>query len=182
MTFAPPKFTTLGCRLNAYETEAMKDLAAQAGLDGAVVINTCAVTSEAVRKATTSNPGERPTLIEKWVAAGEAVEANAAMPPTYTYLEDVPHMVQIVPDPVDLDGLQRAMDTKAAAEAKFESLVARQHEFDSALDASRRIERELTVERLVNFIDPVRPLDRQLGEGFGPVGDHFGIGELRGFC
>ncbi|WP_439521361.1 tRNA (N(6)-L-threonylcarbamoyladenosine(37)-C(2))-methylthiotransferase MtaB [Marivita sp.] len=47
----PPKFTTLGCRLNAYETEAMKDLAAQAGLENAVVINTCAVTSEAVRKA-----------------------------------------------------------------------------------------------------------------------------------
>ncbi len=47
----PPKFTTLGCRLNAYETEAMKDLAAQAGLENAVVVNTCAVTSEAVRKA-----------------------------------------------------------------------------------------------------------------------------------
>ncbi|MFT6452389.1 MAG: threonylcarbamoyladenosine tRNA methylthiotransferase MtaB [Halocynthiibacter sp.] len=47
----PPIFATLGCRLNAYETEAMKDLAAQAGIEGAVVINTCAVTSEAVRKA-----------------------------------------------------------------------------------------------------------------------------------
>ncbi|MGH1458212.1 MAG: tRNA (N(6)-L-threonylcarbamoyladenosine(37)-C(2))-methylthiotransferase MtaB [Paracoccaceae bacterium] len=47
----PPKFTTLGCRLNAYETEAMKDLAAQAGMEGAVVVNTCAVTAEAVRKA-----------------------------------------------------------------------------------------------------------------------------------
>lgn len=46
-----PKFTTLGCRLNAYETEAMKDLAAQAGLENAVVVNTCAVTAEAVRKA-----------------------------------------------------------------------------------------------------------------------------------
>ncbi|MDU9004277.1 tRNA (N(6)-L-threonylcarbamoyladenosine(37)-C(2))-methylthiotransferase MtaB [Sedimentitalea todarodis] len=46
-----PKFTTLGCRLNAYETEAMKDLSAQAGLDNAVVVNTCAVTAEAVRKA-----------------------------------------------------------------------------------------------------------------------------------
>ncbi|MGH1413839.1 MAG: tRNA (N(6)-L-threonylcarbamoyladenosine(37)-C(2))-methylthiotransferase MtaB [Pelagimonas sp.] len=47
----PPKFTTLGCRLNAYETEAMKDLAKQAGVDNAVIINTCAVTQEAVRKA-----------------------------------------------------------------------------------------------------------------------------------
>ena len=46
-----PIFSTLGCRLNAYETEAMKDLAARAGVENAVIINTCAVTSEAVRKA-----------------------------------------------------------------------------------------------------------------------------------
>ncbi|UWR84262.1 tRNA (N(6)-L-threonylcarbamoyladenosine(37)-C(2))-methylthiotransferase MtaB [Phaeobacter inhibens] len=46
-----PKFTTLGCRLNAYETEAMKELSQQAGLHNAVVVNTCAVTAEAVRKA-----------------------------------------------------------------------------------------------------------------------------------
>ncbi len=46
-----PVFTTMGCRLNAYETEAMKELAADAGLEGAVVVNTCAVTAEAVRKA-----------------------------------------------------------------------------------------------------------------------------------
>ena len=31
-----PVFTTLGCRLNAYETEAMKDLAAQAGVRNAL--------------------------------------------------------------------------------------------------------------------------------------------------
>ena len=46
-----PKFTSLGCRLNAYETEAMKELTAQVGLEGAVIINTCAVTAEAVRKS-----------------------------------------------------------------------------------------------------------------------------------
>ncbi|QBF34022.1 tRNA (N(6)-L-threonylcarbamoyladenosine(37)-C(2))-methylthiotransferase MtaB [Thalassococcus sp. S3] len=46
-----PVFTTLGCRLNAYETEAMKELSAEAGLSNAVVVNTCAVTAEAVRKA-----------------------------------------------------------------------------------------------------------------------------------
>ena len=46
-----PIFSTLGCRLNAYETEAMKELDAAAGVDNAVVINTCAVTAEAVRKA-----------------------------------------------------------------------------------------------------------------------------------
>jgi threonylcarbamoyladenosine tRNA methylthiotransferase MtaB len=46
-----PKFTTLGCRLNAYETEAMKDLSQQSGLQNAVIVNTCAVTAQAVRKA-----------------------------------------------------------------------------------------------------------------------------------
>jgi len=46
-----PKFTTLGCRLNAYETEAMKELSQAAGLENLVVVNTCAVTAEAVRKS-----------------------------------------------------------------------------------------------------------------------------------
>ena len=41
-----PIFATLGCRLNAYETEAMKELAAAAGLQGAVIVNTCAVTAK----------------------------------------------------------------------------------------------------------------------------------------
>ena len=61
-----PIFTTLGCRLNAYETEAMKELSQMAGLDNAVVVNTCAVTAEAVRKARQEirrlrreNPGAR---------------------------------------------------------------------------------------------------------------------------
>jgi len=51
MDRAAPQFHTLGCRLNAYETEAMKELSAAAGVEDAVVINTCAVTAEAVRKA-----------------------------------------------------------------------------------------------------------------------------------
>jgi threonylcarbamoyladenosine tRNA methylthiotransferase MtaB len=46
-----PVFSNHGCRLNAYETRAMEELAAGAGLGNAVVINTCAVTAEAVRKA-----------------------------------------------------------------------------------------------------------------------------------
>ncbi|MBM9593511.1 tRNA (N(6)-L-threonylcarbamoyladenosine(37)-C(2))-methylthiotransferase MtaB [Roseitranquillus sediminis] len=46
-----PVFSTLGCRLNAYEAEAMKALADAAGVEDAVVVNTCAVTAEAVRKA-----------------------------------------------------------------------------------------------------------------------------------
>ena len=57
---------TFGCRLNAYEAEVMKSEAQRAGLDNAVIINTCAVTSEAVRqgkrairKARRDNPAAR---------------------------------------------------------------------------------------------------------------------------
>ncbi|ARE40797.1 tRNA-t(6)A37 methylthiotransferase [Rhodovulum sp. P5] len=46
-----PRFTTFGCRLNAWETEAMKALTDAAGLENVEVVNTCAVTAEAVRKA-----------------------------------------------------------------------------------------------------------------------------------
>jgi len=42
---------TFGCRLNAYEAEVMKSEAEKAGLDNAIIINTCAVTAEAVRQA-----------------------------------------------------------------------------------------------------------------------------------
>ena len=42
---------TFGCRLNAYEGEVMKAEARKAGLDNAIIINTCAVTAEAVRQA-----------------------------------------------------------------------------------------------------------------------------------
>jgi threonylcarbamoyladenosine tRNA methylthiotransferase MtaB len=42
---------TLGCRLNLYESEAMRGLAQDAGLKDVVLVNTCAVTAEAVRQA-----------------------------------------------------------------------------------------------------------------------------------
>jgi threonylcarbamoyladenosine tRNA methylthiotransferase MtaB len=45
------RVVTLGCRLNAYESEVMRRHATAAGLGDAVIVNTCAVTSEAVRQA-----------------------------------------------------------------------------------------------------------------------------------
>ena len=84
MTVAPI-FATLGCRLNAYETEAMRELVAAAGVEGAVVVNTCAVTAEAVRKAkqeirrlSRENPGA--ALIVTGCAAQTEPETFAAMP------------------------------------------------------------------------------------------------------
>ena len=42
---------TFGCRLNAAESEVIRREATGAGFSDTVVVNTCAVTSEAVRQA-----------------------------------------------------------------------------------------------------------------------------------
>lgn len=81
-----PVFTTFGCRLNAYETEAMRDLARGAGMDSQlVVVNTCAVTAEAVRQARQQirklrrdNPEAR--LVVTGCAAQTEAASFAAMP------------------------------------------------------------------------------------------------------
>ncbi len=46
-----PQILTFGCRLNAYESEVMRNHALEAGLNDAIIVNTCAVTGEAVRQA-----------------------------------------------------------------------------------------------------------------------------------
>jgi threonylcarbamoyladenosine tRNA methylthiotransferase MtaB len=45
------RVVTLGCRLNAYEGQVIREQTRAAGLDDAVIVNTCAVTGEAVRQA-----------------------------------------------------------------------------------------------------------------------------------
>jgi threonylcarbamoyladenosine tRNA methylthiotransferase MtaB len=46
-----PQVISFGCRLNGHEADIMADHAAAAGLAETIVVNTCAVTGEAVRKA-----------------------------------------------------------------------------------------------------------------------------------
>jgi threonylcarbamoyladenosine tRNA methylthiotransferase MtaB len=82
---AVPQVVTLGCRLNAYESEVMRAHAGAVGLDNAVIVNTCAVTAEAVRQAAQTirrlrrdNPGAR--LIVTGCAAQIEPERFAAMP------------------------------------------------------------------------------------------------------
>ena len=83
----PPVFTTLGCRLNAYETEAMKDLAAQAGVENAIIINTCAVTAEAVRKARQEiRKHRRESPDAKIIVTGCAAQTE---PDTFTAMTEV---------------------------------------------------------------------------------------------
>ena len=76
---------TFGCRLNAYESEAIKARAGEAGLRDAIVFNTCAVTAEAVRqsrqairKARREHPEAR--IIVTGCAAQTESETYSAMP------------------------------------------------------------------------------------------------------
>lgn len=48
---SPADIITFGCRLNAYESEVMRMHAKAAGLDDAIIVNTCTVTAEATRQA-----------------------------------------------------------------------------------------------------------------------------------
>ena len=61
-----PRTVTLGCRLNAFESEVMRGHAIAAGLDDAIIVNTCTVTAEAdrqarqtIRRLRRDNPGAR---------------------------------------------------------------------------------------------------------------------------
>ncbi len=45
------RLVTMGCRLNSFESEVMRGHAQAAGLDDTIIVNTCAVTAEAVRQA-----------------------------------------------------------------------------------------------------------------------------------
>ena len=46
-----PHVETFGCRLNIWESEVVRDHASNAGLNNAIIFNTCAVTAEAERQA-----------------------------------------------------------------------------------------------------------------------------------
>jgi threonylcarbamoyladenosine tRNA methylthiotransferase MtaB len=76
---------TFGCRLNAYESEVIRREAGAAGLDNPVIVNTCAVTAEAVRQAKQAIrriKRERPqaNIFVTGCAAQTEAENFAAMP------------------------------------------------------------------------------------------------------
>ena len=71
---------TFGCRLNAFESEVIRREAEQAGIDDVVVINSCAVTNEAVAQARQSIrrlKRERPNV--RVVVTGCAAQTQATM-------------------------------------------------------------------------------------------------------
>ena len=81
----PVEVRTFGCRLNIAESEEIARLTREAGLSDAVVINTCAVTSEAskqARQAIRRLKREQPDIAIIVTGCGAQVEARAyaAMP------------------------------------------------------------------------------------------------------
>ena len=86
-----PTIITLGCRLNAYESEVMRRHATDAGIKEAVIVNTCAVTAEAVRQAKQTirrlrreRPGAR------IIVTGCAAQVE---PETFADLSEVDHVI-----------------------------------------------------------------------------------------
>jgi threonylcarbamoyladenosine tRNA methylthiotransferase MtaB len=79
------QIVTFGCRLNAFESEVIRRAACDAGLAGAIIVNTCAVTAEAerqarqaIRRARRDHPEAE--IIVTGCAAEIAPERYAAMP------------------------------------------------------------------------------------------------------
>ncbi|MHA1598510.1 MAG: tRNA (N(6)-L-threonylcarbamoyladenosine(37)-C(2))-methylthiotransferase MtaB, partial [Alphaproteobacteria bacterium] len=82
---------TLGCRLNTLESEMISSGLAEAGIDDAIIVNTCAVTVEAerrarqtIRKLRRDNPGAR------LIVTGCAAQLN---PETFADMEEVDRVV-----------------------------------------------------------------------------------------
>ncbi|HLX14425.1 MAG TPA: tRNA (N(6)-L-threonylcarbamoyladenosine(37)-C(2))-methylthiotransferase MtaB [Bradyrhizobium sp.] len=85
------EIVTFGCRLNAFESEVMRVEAERAGLADTVVINSCAVTNEAVAQARQSIrrlKRERPHL--RIVVTGCAAQTQAEM---FAGMEEVDRVV-----------------------------------------------------------------------------------------
>ncbi|MEE2930698.1 MAG: tRNA (N(6)-L-threonylcarbamoyladenosine(37)-C(2))-methylthiotransferase MtaB [Pseudomonadota bacterium] len=105
----PSQVITLGCRLNSYESEVMRGHAEQAGLDGAIIVNTCAVTAEAVRtarqtirRAAKDNP-DAPVIVTGCAAQIDA-EMFAEMPEVTRVIGNHEKMQAETWKPVDLLG------------------------------------------------------------------------------
>lgn len=85
------KMITLGCRLNAYESEVMAGHARDVGLRDAVIINTCAVTNEAVRRGRqTIRRAVRENKGSKIIVTGCAAQIE---PKVYAEMDGVSHVM-----------------------------------------------------------------------------------------
>ncbi|MHA1164376.1 MAG: tRNA (N(6)-L-threonylcarbamoyladenosine(37)-C(2))-methylthiotransferase MtaB [Alphaproteobacteria bacterium] len=86
-----PEILTFGCRLNAFESEVMREHAARAGLGDAVIVNTCAVTGEAVRQARQAiRKAKRNNPLAKIIVTGCAAQLQPEM---FATMPEVDHVI-----------------------------------------------------------------------------------------
>jgi len=86
-----PTIVTLGCRLNAFESEVMRQHARAAGLSDCIVVNTCAVTGEAVRQAAqTIRKLRRERPEARIVVTGCAAQID---PGRFAAMDEVDHVI-----------------------------------------------------------------------------------------
>jgi threonylcarbamoyladenosine tRNA methylthiotransferase MtaB len=134
---------TFGCRLNAYESEVIRREAQAAGLADTVVVNTCAVTAEAVRQARQAVRKlrrERPTA--RIVVTGCAAQTE---PETFARMDEVDRV------------LGNDEKLRAAAWAETGAAFARAEKFGAAAE-----------EKIVaNDIMALRETAPHLIDGFG---------------
>jgi len=144
-----PTLVTLGCRLNAVESEVMRAHALAAGLDDVVIVNTCAVTSQAVRQATQTIRRlrrDRPDAVI--VVTGCAAQIE---PERFAEIDGVDHVV--------------GNAEKTSAET-FRAIAAARN--DGARNgAARRDRPSPAAEVRVGDIMTVRETARHLIDGFG---------------
>jgi threonylcarbamoyladenosine tRNA methylthiotransferase MtaB len=82
---------TLGCRLNTYESETMRKAAEAAGLNNAILVNTCAVTADAVRQARqTIRRARRDNPHARIIVSGCAAQVE---PETFAAMDEVDAVV-----------------------------------------------------------------------------------------
>jgi threonylcarbamoyladenosine tRNA methylthiotransferase MtaB len=107
---------TFGCRLNAFESEVIRHATTTAGLTGAVIVNTCAVTAEAerqarqaIRRARRRHPGAK--IVVTGCAAHLAPERYAALPEVDRVLDNQAKLLPqsylpeegVPPDPIETE-------------------------------------------------------------------------------
>lgn len=86
-----PEIITMGCRLNGYESGVIMDNLKESGLNDVIVVNTCAVTSEAVRQARqTIRKLGRNNPEKKIIVTGCAAQTE---PETFAYMDEVSKVV-----------------------------------------------------------------------------------------
>jgi threonylcarbamoyladenosine tRNA methylthiotransferase MtaB len=129
-----PEIITFGCRLNTFESEIIRRAAGEAGLNDAVIVNTCAVTAEAerqarqaIRRARREHPGAK--IIVTGCSATLSPSRYAAMPEVDSVLDNDAKL--------KAESYEASVSVQPAATGRFSSQVKAGSSIDVALGRVR---------------------------------------------